>query len=108
MTGGGGGAWTVFARGVFTDLALAVFAPAVAIGVLAHDVLRGLVLAQPEERRVAELPVAGPLGEAHFGDELGANEVAPLRRRDGPLHERRFGLLERAANRFRRSVSGGR
>src|SRR3954447_24980773 len=37
---------------------------------LAHDRLRGLVVAQAEEARVAQAPGAGPLGEADLGDEL--------------------------------------
>src|SRR5207244_12396684 len=38
---------------------------------LAHNLARVLVVAQAQEARVAESPVAGPLAEPHLHDQLG-------------------------------------
>ena len=45
-------------------------------GILAHDLLRVLVLAQPLERGMAQDAVAGPFGEGHLADQLRLQPVA--------------------------------
>src|SRR5262249_31381320 len=62
---------------------------------LAGDLARRLVDAQPVERRMPQLPVGRPLGEADLRDELRTYEVALLRQRDAAGRERRRALLAR-------------
>ena len=48
------------------------------LGHFAHDLLRRLVLAQPNEARVPQDAVVGELGEGDFGDELRLDPVRAL------------------------------
>ena len=48
------------------------------LGHFAHDLGRGLVLAQRDEAGVAQDAIVGDFGEGDFGDELGLDPVRPL------------------------------
>src|SRR2546422_4560108 len=59
-------------------------------GPLPDNVGRRLVVAQPEEARLAQPTVACPLGEADLGDQFGAGPVRGARGRPPPNKKRRW------------------
>ena len=73
-------------------------------GPLPDDLVRALVVAQPEEARLAQPTVVRPLGEADLGDQLGPGPVrAPWDR--SSVDERRCRLLEPTEARRGRGAS---
>src|SRR4051794_13766926 len=77
--------------------AIATFiAPTLCARALPHHVLRPLVVAQATEGRVAQLAVAGPLAEAHLGDQLRLHPAGLARQLADRIGEGGLRLLELA------------
>ena len=70
---------------------------------LPDDLLGPLVVAQAEEARMAQPPVAGPLAEADLGDEPGLDPAGALGDRADVGERRRVALELRAARRRARA-----